>query len=132
MTAPGTKLEREGAGLLEVPWELVDKPLQSPAENRIPPPHHFPNSIKVLGSRLEGAGPAVGAVATSSLPIPPRRRGRYVQPWRSLPDAWASALNGAPSRTLSTGATRGATDVAGKPAAPLKEPQAGPGWIFGA
>lgn len=92
---------------MEVPWELVDKPLQSPAENRIPPPHHFPNSIKALGSRLEGAGPAVGAVAASSLPILPRRRGRYVQPWRSLPDAWASAPNGAPSRTLSTGATRG-------------------------
>ncbi|KAM9676673.1 uncharacterized protein ACBT57_004326 [Dama dama] len=132
VTAPGTRLEREGAGLLAVPRELADKPLQSPAENRIRPPHHLPNRIKALGSRLEGAGPAAGAAAASSLPIPPRRRGRYDQPWRSFPDAWASAPNGAPSRTLSTGATRGATDVAGKPAAPLKESQAGPGWTFGA
>lgn len=87
VTAPGTRLEREGTGLLAVPWELADKPLQSPAENRIPPPHHLPNRIKALGSRLEGAGPSVGATAASSLPIPPRRRGRYDQPWRSFPDA---------------------------------------------
>lgn len=72
-----------------------------PGRNRIPPPHHRPNSIKALGSRSQGAGPAVGAVAASSLPVLLEGAAGTFS-LEVFSDAWASAPKGAPSRTLST------------------------------